>query len=81
MLKRLSIVALLLTLLDISSSSEVPQTAQKSEDNFLNHDTLNKKVLPSVNHLLKDGGDGNRQKFLHLIKSLQVDGYKVVDGK
>jgi hypothetical protein len=81
MLKRLSILALLLTLLDISSSSEVHQSAQRSEDEFLNHETLNKKILPSVKHLLKDGSDGNRQKFLHLISSLQVDGYKFVDGK
>ena len=77
MLKRLSILVLLLTLLDISRSSEVPQ----NEDAFLNRETLNKKILPSVKHLLKDGNNGNRQKFLHLINSLQVDGYKFVDGK
>lgn len=77
-MKRLSILALvMITLLDISRSSEVPQSSEK----FLNHDTLNKKILPSVKHLLKDGSDGNKQKFLHLINEVQVEGYKSVDGK
>lgn len=81
MFTRLSLLALFLALLDISRSSEVLQSAPKSEDVLVNSETLNKKLLPNVRHLLKDGNDGNRQKFLHLINELQVDGYKFVDGK
>lgn len=70
-------LALFLALLDISRSSEVLQSAQKSEDSEM----LNKKLLPNVKHLLEDGSDSNRQKFLRLINALQADGYKIVDGK
>jgi hypothetical protein len=76
MLRRLSVLALFLVLLDISRSSEVQQSVQMNEDVL-----VNKKLLPNIKHLLKDGSDGNRQKFLHLIDELQVDGYKFVDGK
>jgi hypothetical protein len=79
MLKRLSVLALFLALLDISRSSEVQQPDQKNT--FVNSETQNKKLLPNVKHLLKDGNNGNLQKFLHLVNELRVDGYKFVDGK
>lgn len=81
MIKRLSIIALLLALVDISKSSEVLQSVQKSDDALVNSEMLQKKILPNVKHLLKSGNDGNRQKFLQLVNNLQVDGFKIVDGK
>lgn len=81
MFRRLSALALFLALLDISRSSEVLQSIQSSKDVLVNSETQNKKLLPNVKHLLKDGNDGTHQKFLHLINELQIDGYKFVDGK
>lgn len=73
-------LALLSALVNISRSSEVHQSVQKNEEVLLNSEVLNKKILPSVKHLLKENNDGNRQKFLHLLNGLEVDGYKFVDG-
>lgn len=70
-----------MVLLDISRSSEVHQSVQKSEEILLNNEVLNKRLLPRVKHLLKDKSDGNRQKFLHLLDALDVEGYKIVDGE
>lgn len=78
MLCKLSVLVLLLALAGTSRSSEVNR---KSEEVLLNSEVLNKKLLPNVKHLLKEVGDGNRQKFLRLVDGLRVDGYKFVDGK
>lgn len=78
MLCKLSVLALLLALAGISRSSEVNR---KSDEALLNSEVLGKKLLPNVKHLLKEGGDGSRQKFLRLVDGLRIDGYKFVDGK
>jgi hypothetical protein len=78
-MRTLSIALLCLAaLIDVSRASEVPP---KSERHAINSDVLNKKLLPDVRHLLKEKSDGNRQRFLHLLSSLEVDGYKLVNGK
>lgn len=66
-----SVIVLFLVIVDVSRSSEVHHQSN----------VLNKKLLPDVKHLLKENSDGNRQKFLHLLSSLEVDGYKFVNGK
>lgn len=71
---------MLLVFIDTSRSSEVKSPMQKNQDVLDNSEMLNKKVLPYVKHLLKDNGDGDRQKFLRLINGLEIDGYKIVDG-
>lgn len=81
MLSKLSVLALLLALVDVSRASEVNQSVQKNGDALINSAVLNKKLLPNVKHLLKEGSDGNRQKFLRLLDGLHIDGFKVVDGK
>lgn len=80
-MREFAIFILVLAIVNISSTSEVHQSAQKNEQILLNHDVMNKKLLPDVKHLLKENSDGNRQKFLHLLNSLEVDGYKFVNGK
>lgn len=70
MLREFLVLALVLAIVNVSRSSEMT-----------NSDVLNKKLLPSVNHLLKDHNDGNRQKFLRLLSQVDVDGYKFVDGE
>lgn len=78
MFSKLSVLTLLvIALAGISRSSEVNR---KNEEVLLNSEVLNKKLLPNVKRLLKEGGDGNRQKFLRLVDGLSVDGYKFVDG-
>lgn len=77
-MRKFSTILLFLVLVDISITSEVQQNNEKSQ---LNSDVLNKKLLPDVNHLLKEKSDGNRQKFLHLLSSLDVEGYKFVNGE
>jgi len=74
---RLLAVALFLALVNISSSSEVQQPNKQ----MINSDVMNKKLLPNVKHLLKDNSDGDRQRFLHLLDELEVEGYKFVNGK
>lgn len=76
---RLSVFVLILVIVDVSRSSEVHQSVH--DDSILNGDVLNKKLLPDIKHLLKENCDGNRQKFFHLLSSLEVDGYKFVNGK
>lgn len=76
MLSKLSALLLFWALIDISRSGEVHQPVQKIDEV-----SLNKKFLPRVKHLLKENSDGNRQKFLHLLDELEVDGYKFVDGE
>ena len=76
---RLSVFVLILVIVDVSRSSEVHQSVH--DDSVLNGDVLNKKLLPDIKHLLKENCDGNRQKFFHLLSSLEVDGYKFVNGK
>ena len=76
---RLSVLVLILVIVDVSRSSEVHQSVH--DDSVLNGDVLNKKLLPDIKHLLKENCDGNRQKFFHLLSSLEVDGYKFVNGK
>jgi hypothetical protein len=79
--KRLSILLLFLAIASISSAVEVNRSVQKNE-NVLASDALNeKKLLPDIKHLLKENSDGNRQRFLHLIRSLENDGYKFVNGR
>lgn len=75
MLGKLSMFAVLLALADVSRSSEV------SQKNLINSEVFSKKLLPSVKHLLKEGNDGNRQKFLRMLDGLDVDGYKKVSGE
>jgi hypothetical protein len=75
-MRQISIVLLFLAVVDISRS-----VALQQQQNILNSDVINKKLLPDVKHLLKANNDGNRQKFLHLLNSLDVDGYKFVNGK
>ncbi|CAG9799046.1 unnamed protein product [Chironomus riparius] len=70
------IALLFLVLIDISISSEVQKNNEKR---LINSEVLNKKLLPDVKHLMKDNIDGNRQKFLHLLNDLEVDGYKFVN--
>ncbi|XP_070496645.1 uncharacterized protein [Chironomus tepperi] len=70
------IALLFLVLIDISISSEVQRNNEKR---LINSEVLNKKLLPDVKHLIKDNIDGNRQKFLHLLNDLEVDGYKFVN--
>jgi hypothetical protein len=77
--KQLTVLALFLVIVDISRSSEVHQTTH--EHAVLNSDVLNKKLLPDVKHLLKGNSDGSRQKFLRLLSTLEVDGYKFVNGE
>lgn len=77
----ISVLTLLLALLDISRSSEVSLSAQKSDSALINSQILNKKLLPNVKHLMTGGNDANRQKFLRLIDGLNVEGYKFVDGE
>lgn len=72
------IALLFLVLIDISISSEVQKNNEKR---LINSEVLNKKLLPDVKHLMKDNIDGNRQKFLHLLNDLEIDGYKFVNGK
>lgn len=75
---RKQLIALLfLVIIDISISSEVQSSSDKK---LINSDVLNKKLLPDVKHLMKDIIDGDRQKFLHLLNNLEVDGYKFVNG-
>lgn len=81
MLSAVSVLTLLLALLDISRSSEVNLSAQKSDSVLINSAILNKKLLPNVKHLMTGGNDANRQKFLRLIDGLNVEGYKFVDGE
>ena len=76
---RLSVLVLILVVVDVSRSSEVHQSVH--DNAVLNSDVLNKKLLPDIKHLLKENCDGNRQKFFHLLSSLEVDGYKFVNGK
>lgn len=74
------VFVLFLAIVDISRSSEVHRSMH--EHALLNSEVLNKKLLPDVKHLLKENSDGNnRQKFLHLLSSLDIDGYKFVNGK
>lgn len=75
----LAVFVLFLVIVDNSRSSEVQQSVH--DHAVLNGDILNKKLLPDVKHLLKENNDGSRQKFLHLLSSLEVDGYKFVNGK
>jgi hypothetical protein len=77
-MRKISLIALLLVALDVSMASEVPQ---HSERHLMNSDVLNKKLLPDVKHLLKENSDGNRQKFLHLLDSMDFEGYKFVNGE
>lgn len=81
MLSKVSVLTLFLALLDFSRSSEVNQSIQKPDNVQLNSQILNKKLLPSVKHLMTGGNDANRQKFLRLIDGLHVEGYKFVDGE
>lgn len=81
MLRQLLVLALILGVVDISKSNEVNPSVQKNQEVLHNSEMLSKKVLPNVKQLLKDNSDGNRQKFLHLLDALEVDGYKVADGK
>lgn len=81
MLSTVSVLTLLLALLDISRSSEVNLSAQKSDSVLINSQILNKKLLPNVKHLMSSGNDANRQKFLRLVDGLNVEGYKFVDGE
>lgn len=76
---RLSVLVLILVIIDVSRSSEVHQSVH--DNAVLNNDVLNKKLLPDIKHLLKENCDGNRQKFFHLLSSLEVGGYKFVNGK
>lgn len=76
-----AVLTLLLALLDISRSSEVNLSAQKSDSALINSAILNKKLLPNVKHLMTGNNDANRQKFLRLIDGLSVEGYKFVDGE
>jgi hypothetical protein len=73
------VFVLFLAIVDISRSTEVHRSVH--EHALLNSEVLNKKLLPDVKHLLKGNSDGNRQKFLHLLSSLEIDGYKFVNGK
>lgn len=76
--KQLTVLVLFLVIVDISRSSEVHKSVH--EHALLNSDVLNKKLLPDVKHLLKGNSDGSRQKFLKLLSTLDVDGYKFVNG-
>lgn len=80
MLRKLSALLVIMVLIGISRSSEVHRSVKTSKDSELNSEVLNKKLLPSVKHLLKDNTDGNRQKFLHLLDRLDIDGFKFVNG-
>lgn len=81
MLKKLSVVALILALVDMSRSNEVNLSVKKNQEVLNNREMLNKKLLPNVKQLLKDNSDGSRQKFLRLLDALEIEGYKVADGK
>lgn len=76
---KVTVLALFLVIVDISRSSEVHPTVH--EHTLLNSDVLNKKLLPDVKHLLKGNSDGSRQKFLKLLSTLEVDGFKFVNGE
>lgn len=81
MLRKLSVLALILALVDMSRSNEVNLSVKKNQDVLNNREMLNKKLLPNVKQLLKDNSDGSRQKFLRLLDALEIEGYKVADGK
>lgn len=81
MFKNLSVLALILALVDISRSNELNHHDRKNQDIIENSETMNKKLLPNVKQLLKDNTDGNRQKFLRMLNALEVEGYKVADGR
>lgn len=81
MLCKLSVLTLFLALLDVSRSSEVNQSVHKIEHVQLNSEVLNKRLLPSVKHLMSGNSNGNREKFLRLLDGLQIDGFKFVDGE
>lgn len=80
MLSKLSVVALLCALVNISISSEVNLSVQRNQNALTNSEMFNKKILPNVKQLLKGLNDGNRQKFLRIVDGIDVNDYKFSDG-